>query len=59
MTVNNGQKMIGVGSDKDKLSISPSCSRRGVSGKKDLGGSDFAELFSPGCFRARGVDQMA
>ena len=45
MTVNNGQKMIGVGSDKDRFSfslailgrrisaevISPSCSRRGVS----------------------------
>ena len=45
MTVNNGQKMIGVGSDKDRLSISlvipgrrisaevisPSCSRWGVS----------------------------
>ena len=45
MTVNNGQKMIGVGSNKDRFSfslaipgrrisaevISPSCSRRGIS----------------------------
>ena len=47
-------KRVGVGSDNDKFSTSLA-----ISGRRVLGESDFAELFLPGCLRARGVDQIA